>query len=578
MKISQRQRQMRALLIGLIVMCSLFLVIGRVFFLQTVKADPYLKSAQMHWKTKKAIHPIRGSIIDRRGGDLAWEVDEYLLTANLTQIKKEDKDKVATELSRLMGVEKEKVLAKLNQDKEFVELKFGGNYRVSKKVYEQVKAKRLVGINGIQMPGREYAGQSLAAHTLGFVDVEGKAMGGLEQSYDQVLRGKKGELTYLSDNSGMMIAEPDEFKPPKDGDDIQLTLDIRIQQGVENILEEAMAESGAKAATAIVMNPDTGGIYALANTPRFDPNQYSKTYGKEINGRNNAHNIAVSHQYEPGSTFKIVTLATAIEEGIFRADDTFLSGSRQVGGITVHDWNRVGWGEITYREGVNLSSNVAFVQLGQELGQERLVEYIDRFGFGDITKRSGEPTKIDLPAEATGYYYNRESLYDSELATASFGQGIAVTPIQQVTAVSAIANGGKLYQPYVVDKIMSAKTKKIVRQTESSGEKIISEETAKQVRQLLKGVVQEGTGKEAQSDEIEIAGKTGTAQKPDAAGGYAEGKYFVSFVGFAPADDPEAVVYVALDEPSSGVTAAPVAKKILEHTLKQLELSAQVNP
>jgi stage V sporulation protein D (sporulation-specific penicillin-binding protein) len=281
--------------------------------------------------------------------------------------------------------------------------------------------------------------------------------------------------------------------------------------------------------------------------------------------------VAIGSQFEPGSTFKIVTLAAAIEEGLFQEDELFESGSIQVDDRTIRDWKPDGWGRITYRRGVELSSNVAFVHLGQRLGEKRLVSYIERFGFGKITDRLGQRTGIDLPAESKGYFFNR-NLYSSELATVSFGQGISVTPIQQVVAVSAIANGGYWVKPHFVKEVWDGKKKKKISTTPIEKRQIIRPQTATQVREILRGVVQNGTGTEANLPGFQVAGKTGTAQKPKPEGGYYEDKYVVSFIGFAPTEKPNMVVYVALDEPNmdgtSGSLAASVARDILKKSLE----------
>ena len=248
----------------------------------------------------------------------------------------------------------------------------------------------------------------------------------------------------------------------------------------------------------------------------------------------------------------------------------------------IRDWNEVGWGRITYREGVLRSSNVAFVKLGEKLGTEKLSTYIEKFGFGRLTERTGRQTGIDLPGEGSGIFFGHTPLHPSEVATSSFGQGIAVTPIQQVMAVSAVANGGTLYRPYVVKEVKDpAKNRKISEQKPEAVENVISEQTAREVRSLLYDVVRQGTGVEAAVKGYPVAGKTGTAQKPATeGGGYASGRYLLSFIGFAPVDDPRVVVYVAIDEPgvqglSGGTAAAPIAGEIIKGALQALHVQPQ---
>jgi len=377
-----------------------------------------------------------------------------------------------------------------------------------------------------------------------------------------------------------MISDgPETFKPPVNGKDLILTIDAKIQHETEVAMDQAMKKYQAKGATAIVADPKTGEILSMVSRPTFDPKNIAKTYDPAKNG----HNIAVESQYEPGSTFKIVTLAASINEKLFKPNATFSSGSIRVGDRTFHDSNRSGWGTISYQRAVELSSNVGFIHLGQHLGAEKLSDYIRRFGFGNITEKFGIKTGIDLPAEGKGYYYNR-TLYPVELAASSFGQGISVTPIQQITAISAIANNGFWVKPHVLKEIVDPRTKKDVYQYPITKRQIIEPQTATKVRRILRGVVQNGTAKAANLSDYEVAGKTGTAQIPDPKGGYIPNEYIVSFIGFAPANNPDVVIYVAFDRPttnfssmSGGAIAAPVAREILEKILPIRHVASKEN-
>ncbi|SEN08437.1 peptidoglycan D,D-transpeptidase FtsI family protein [Lihuaxuella thermophila] len=570
---SLRKSKERSLLIGLVLTLLLSVIILRLFWVQTVNSDEWQAEALKNWVKNEKLKPKRGTIYDRTKEQLAWEEDAYYFVAAPKKVK--DKKKTARLLAPILGIDEKVLLQKLQQKKDSVDLRDGSKFKFPSEVYDKVmelrKKKEIEGIYGYQTTKRKYSGNE-AAHVLGFLRIDDKPAGGVESTYDKWLRGKEGYIRYIGAQNGMMITdEPEKNRPPVNGKDLVLTLDTRIQHQVELELDEAIKSYQAKGGTAIVADPKTGEILAMVSRPSFDPNNYAATIDDE-----NRQNRAVESQFEPGSTFKIVTLAAAIEEGIFNPDATFQSGSIQVEDRTIRDWNNGrGWGTITYREGVEKSSNVAFVKLGQQLGAGRLVEYINKFGFGDITQKFGKKTGIDLPAEGRGYFFGR-SPYPSELASTAFGQGISVTPIQQVAAVSAIANGGIWYKPHVMKEIWEPGLKKRIQTNQPKGRRIIRPETAKQVRELLRGVVKSGTGMQAELLGYGVAGKTGTAQKPDPNGrGYLEGKYVVSFVGFAPYDDPEVVIYVAIDEPSSeygsvsgGEVAAPVARDILKKTLQ----------
>ncbi|MDA8354410.1 MAG: penicillin-binding transpeptidase domain-containing protein [Firmicutes bacterium] len=566
----------RSLLVGLLCVLLLTAVIFRLFWIQTIKASELRQRAEKSWQVNRVIEPVRGSILDRSGEvQLAGSVDKYVIAADLNRL--ENPQKAARQLSPLLNIPEKQLLKDLTRkDVRQVELRKKGDYKVSREVTDKIMKLDLKGIYPIKTPGRQYNEGKLAAHVLGFVNMAGKAVGGVEQQYDKILRGQRGEISFKKDGQGMQAPNSaEEYRPPKDGRDLVLTLDANIQYHVEKVLDEVSARYDSEGATAIVADPDSGEILAMASRPTFNPAQYSATYEA---GKNNI-NRAIRTQYEPGSTFKIVTVAAAIEEGVFDADAKFPSGSIRVGGRVLRDWNEQGWGEITYAKGVYLSSNVAFVRLAQELGADVLTRYIDRFGFGRITESHGRQTGIDLPLEENGVFYNHAPLHPTELATAAFGQGIAVTPIQQVMAVSAIANGGTLYRPYVVKEIRDPRNGKTLKQKkpEEIRKEVVSEETARQVRKLLRGVVTKGTGSKADVAGYRVAGKTGTAQKPKEDGsGYATGKYVASFIGFAPADDPEVVVYVALDEPEGsthgGTVAAPAAGEIIAKTLREMEV------
>lgn len=573
---SMRTSKERSLLIGLVFTLAFSVVIIRLFWIQTVQSDEYLTEAQKTYVKESILRPKRGIIFDRsKKHEFAWEADAYYFIADHTKIK--DPEKTAKVLAPILEIDEAILQKKIEQrieQKRDIEFRHGAKFKypeeVVQKIQELQKKDIINGIHVYSTTTRQYHGPE-AAHIIGFMNADDQAVGGVEKTYNKWLRGQEGYSKYISSKSGVKISEElgDQNRPAVPGKDLVLTIDARIQNQVERELDQAMETYQAKGAVAIVADPKNGEILAMVSRPVFDPNNYSETLSDE-----NARNRAIESQFEPGSTFKIVTLAAAIEEGIFQPEAMFESGVIEVGDRKIRDWKPDGWGTITYRRGVELSSNVAFVKLGQQLGEKKLISYVDRFGFGNVTERVGKKTGIDLPAEGRGYFFNRR-LYPSELASTAFGQGISVTPIQQVAAISAIANNGVWNEPHLMKEIWDSNQNKVIQSFKPKGYRIVQPKTSQQVRELLRDVVANGTGREADVPGFQVAGKTGTAQKPDPKGnGYLKDQYVVSFIGFAPYDHPELVVYVALDEPSAtygnisgGSIAAPVARDILKTTL-----------
>ena len=354
--------------------------------------------------------------------------------------------------------------------------------------------------------------------------------------------------------------------------DIYLTIDYEIQSSVERELNNAMTKYNADGAWAIVMNPNNGEILAMASKPDFNPNSYQDYTIEQIN-----RNLAIWASYEPGSTFKIVTLSAAINENVVDLEnDTFYDGgSVNVDGARIKCWKAGGHGSETFLEVVQNSCNPGFVELGQRLGKEKLFEYISNFGFGN-------KTGIDLNGEATGILFSLDNVGPVELATTAFGQGVSVTAIQQITAVSAAINGGTLYKPMIVKRIVEHETGEIIQENKSEAiRQIINEETSLKVREALESVVALGTGRNAYIENYRVGGKTGTAQKVNN-GTYMVGNYILSFIGFLPADNPQIVVYVAVDNPKGvtqygGTIAAPIAKNIMIDAISSLNISPSLN-
>jgi penicillin-binding protein 2B len=410
---------------------------------------------------------------------------------------------------------------------------------------------------------------------MSYRDNDEKAEMGIELQFDKELRGTPGELEVMRDGAGYQLPQGEnKYKPAKDGLDVVLTIDRQIQDYVEQALDNTEKEYKPRRVTVVVSDPNTGEILAMANRPQFNPNQYWEIQNYE--------NAAISYMFEPGSTFKIITLAAAIEQGLFNPNETYMSGMyRKLPGPPIKDHNNGrGWGRITFLRGVQESSNVAFVILGYErLKQELLGKYFDRFGIG---KKTG----IELPGERKGIMRDLNNpLSQRDVAVTTFGQGVAVTAIQQVAAVGAIANGGELLKPRIVKELRDPHTGAVVKRYDREVvRRVVSEKTAKEVRDILETVVTDGTGQAYNLAGYHVAGKTGTAQTYDENGKIAEDRYVVSFIGFAPKDNPRLLVYVVVDDPQTDqpstvlgrLVVAPIFNSVMEKSLQYLQQKPDV--
>lgn len=525
---------------------------------------------ERRWSETRTIDGHRGSIHDRNGDVLAEEIPSYTIVATIDDRYENyviDVKDTAEKLSEVLEIDVELIEGQLSKDAVQVELgPKAKNINFEKK--QQVEELELDGILFREDPKRYYPKQTFASHIIGYTERDmSVARMGLESSLDDYLKETNGEITYKKDGRNRRLVNAEEvIVKPKNGDDVYLTIDSRIQMAIEQTMNQVNEEYNPERMMAIVANAKTGEILGMSNRPSFNPNEYESI--------ENYTNFNISSRFEPGSTMKIFTLAAAIEEGVYRGDEAFESGSYEIIDRTVRDHNQGrGWGDISFDEGFQRSSNVAFSKIALEkLGPERLYNYIDAFGFRDVTG-------IDLPNEATGLIAEQ---YRIDAATTSFGQGTAITPIQQVQAATAIANGGKMMKPYVIDRIENSSTGDIEYQGESTikGEPI-SEKTAKEVLELMETVVTSdvGTGQSFAIGGFDVAGKTGTSQIPSESGGYLTGENIYSFIGMAPSTDPEIIVYVAVDRPDlepTQVGSEPVSiifKQVMEQSLQYLNIA-----
>lgn len=558
----------RIKIVMLLMFTGFIVIMAKIFYIQVFSYSKLNSYAQNLWSRNLPIEANRGVIYDTNKVVLADNITTTSLVLIPNQIK--DKETTAEALSQIIDLTYEEMLDEVKKSESINRVHPEGR-RLSYEIADKINDLNLEGVYLLKESQRYYPYGETLAHTIGFVGIDNQGLSGLELMYDQYLTGSYGSIKYYSDAKGNQLSLSEIYQQPQNGIDLNLTINFQIQSALESELNNAVSMYNPDQAIGIVMNPNTGEILAISSRPTFEPNQYQNYEIETIN-----RNLPIWMTYEPGSTFKIITLAAALEEQVVDLhNDTFFdSGSVTVMGSTLHCWKHGGHGLQTFLQVVENSCNPGFVELGMRLGKESLFEYIDKFGFG-------EKTGIDLNGEASGILFNLDQVTDLELATTAFGQGVSVTPIQQITAVSAAINGGNLYTPYIVKSLTEPETNGIVYKTDPTIQrKVISENTSEQVRLALESVVANGSGKNAYIADYRVGGKTGTAQKVEN-GVYLVNNYITSFIGFLPADDPQVIVYIAIDNAKGvtqygGTVAAPIAKNVLEASIEALNISPSI--
>lgn len=525
----------------------LLLAVGRAAWLGTVKADEFKQRALSQQVEDLTLPARRGMITDRRGTELAISEDAVTVFANPFLV--ENPPQVAAKLAPLIEVPATELLEKLaDRSRGFVYLR----RKLDATRGAKVEALEIEGIDTVVEPKRRYPQGHLAAQLLGTVGTDNTGLAGIEQSLEKRLHGSDGKRRVVRDALGDPISIV-EVKRAEPGEDVRLTIDSALQERVEAVMAEVGQAFRPRGATAVVTDPRTGAILALANWPRVDAN--------DIGGAPDwaRQNRAVAAVYEPGSTFKAITVAGALEEGLITPQTPFgLPPTIQVADRVIREAHDRGGMTLTVAEILAQSSNIGSVMIGLKLGKDRFDKWVRRFGFGS-------PTEVDVPGESPGIVPQPKDYSGSSLGNMPIGQGLAVTPVQMAAAYGAIANGGVLKTPYVVAG------------DGGKGERVISKKTSAQVTKMLEGVLAAGgTASEAAIPGYTLAGKTGTAQKADPAGGYSKDKYIASFIGFAPAINPRLLVSVMVDEPKGsiygGVVAAPAFQKILAFALPYMRI------
>lgn len=558
----------RIKIVLLIILFIFIIIIAKVFYIEVIDYKKLNSLASGLWSRNLPIEADRGNIYTVDGEAIASNLTTTSLVFIPNQIK--NKDLVAEKISEILDVPKSKIEEHLYK-KSMMERVHPEGRRLSYEIADKIENLHFDGVYLLKESKRYYRHNEMLSHVLGYVGIDNQGLSGLELEYNDILTGEYGSIQYFSDAKGNNLERNSVYVEPEDGLDIYLTVNYGIQSSIERELDNVVLRYNPDGAWAIAMDPNTGEILGMSSRPNFNPNNY-KNYDTETINRN----MAIWASYEPGSTFKILTLSAAVNEGkVDLLKDTFYDGgSVNVGGARIKCWKHGGHGSQTFLEVVQNSCNPGFVELGNRLGKETLFDYINKFGYG---KKTG----IDLNGEATGILFSLDKVGPVELATTAFGQGVSVTALQQVVAVSAAINGGTLYKPYIVKRVAYHENGQIIKEVKPTivRDNIVTEDTSEKVRMTLESVVSLGTGRNAYIDGYRVGGKTGTAQKVNN-GIYMQGNYIVSFIGFLPANDPKIVVYLAIDNPKGvtqygGTVSAPIVKNIMEDAITSLNIEKQ---
>lgn len=576
----------RLLILFFVAIVLMILLLVRVAWIQIIDGEEYRTSAALQQTKDVAISSKRGTIFDRNMKELATSASAETVTASPREVKASKKiNEISTTLSGILGMDKDKVYSILARDSAYEVVK----RKIDKDQADAIRKEGLPGITLVEDHKRYYPGGTLAAHVIGFVGMDNQGLAGIEMIYENYLKGLPGRIVTAKNAAGTnMPFKYEKYIDPQNGVNVVLTIDEVIQRKAEDALKKAVenyqVENGA---SCIIMEAKTGEILAMATYPTFDLNspftivseetvemikeledeeEQAKAESDALNKQ--WRNKAVVDSYEPGSTFKAMVAAMALEENIVTLNENFVcTGSVHVDKYNIGCWNRNGHGTETFVKGVHNSCNPVFMSIGERLGTSRFYKYYKAFGFG-------ETTGFDLPGEAPGLFHSMDRFNVVELATASFGQGFTVTPLQLITAYSAITNDGYMVKPHLIKSLVDNDGNVIENFETQTIRQVVSADTANTVCKILEGVASEGTSKNAYIDGYHIAGKTGTSEKTPRG----SGKYVASFVGFAPADDPELICLVMLDEPMGssymgGAIAAPTFKEIMSDVLiyRQIE-------
>lgn len=553
----------------IIVILLFFIIFFKIVYVQVFSYDKLSSLSDDLWSRELPISAARGKILDRNGKVLADNITITSLVIIPNQV--ENPSRVAKVISSILGVSYDDMYKHVTK-KTSIERVHPEGRNLSFEVADKINSYGFAGVYLVKESKRYYPNKNMLSHVLGYTGIDNQGLSGIELLYDKYLTGEDGAIKYYSDAKGSRLDMAEVYNEPESGLDVMLTIDYDIQTSIERELDNIVGMFSPDHALAVAMDPNTGEVLAMSSRPDFDPNNYKKYSTETLN-----RNLPIWMTYEPGSTFKIITTAAAVEEKVVNLEkDTFYdTGSVTVSGSKLRCWKAGGHGHQTMLQVFENSCNPGFVKMGFLLGKDRLFNYLKLFKFG-------QKTDIDLSGEGKGIIFDVSDVNDLELATTAFGQGVSVTPIQQVTAVSSIVNGGNLYKPYIMKSILDSKTNNIYLKHEKEFvKKTISKSTSETLKMALESVVASGGGKVTYIDGYRVGGKTGTAQKVEN-GRYLENNYIMSFMAVLPSNDPKIVLYLAIDNPKktallSSYTTTPFVRKILLDIINIMNIPKQSN-
>lgn len=559
-----RVNRKRIYFLFILFLVTFLLIIYRLISIQYINASEFKSYAEFQHTGELVLSSKRGKILDRNGIELATSLIEKTVYADPRFV--EDSEYEAGVLAEILGLNESEVKQKLdNKESGFAYIK----RKVSLEKAEEIMEYELPGIYFQDEAKRYYPQNDIAASIIGFTGTDNDGLSGIELQYEKILKGVDGREVIEKDVFGNIIpGENNTYIEPIDGKDVVLTIDSQIQYIAQEKLQEIVAEYNAPRAIAVVMNPKNGEIYAMANYPGFDLNNFQEV-DEEL-----YKILGIHFAYEPGSTFKIINVSSALESNSIGEDWVFdLPFSIEVGGKVFSEIYMRGNVSYTTKEIIKRSSNVGAITIALSMGKKKFWEGIKNFGFGELTG-------VELPGEERGIVYDYEKWNAPDIAALAIGQSILVTPLQLLRAVCAIANGGYLIEPSIVKEVELLENEEDNDIEIGEGDRILSPETTSSMKDMMLSVVEEGTGTKAQIEDVKVCGKTGTAQKTDSDGiGYDEGRSITSFIGFAPYEDPEIAIIIVVDEPQGeentiwgGTVAAPIFKEIMEFSLKRLKV------
>ncbi|MCY0902058.1 MAG: penicillin-binding transpeptidase domain-containing protein [Firmicutes bacterium] len=561
-----------ALRVGFVVLLAV--LVTRISYVQEADVKALRSAALSQWDAVSEIVPMRGAIYDANGDRLAFDMPAYDIDLYLPGIQSAGTatmSRLATGIAQITGGNESFVAGQLQRsDGPWIQV-YPTLVNVPLALKDQIvqlfaKLNLSTDVSTSKIYDRIYPGGRFASEVIGFDDQAGQGVAGIELEYNRYLQGAPGEQYFQQDAAGNPIPfHPVVTKPVANGDSVYLTIDASIQHYAEQALALIKKRFTPTHAVIIVADPNTGAILAMATLPNFNPNHYWTFPSSTLDT-----NWAISAPFEPGSTFKLVTMVGALATHSINLNQTYMSGVDYVSGVPIHDWQPWGWGRITYREAMLLSSNVGFIHIGQAEGEATLYHYIHQFGMD-------QPTGIDLPGEGDSIRYPLANLNPVDFATMTFGQGISVTPIQQIQEVDAVANGGKLLTPYVVQKVVSPSGKIVYYRAPRLVRQVAPAAIMKTVSDIMVQDVTQGIDTAAAVPGYEVAGKTGTANIPNGHGGYYQNRYNLSFIGFVPANHPELAMFVSVSDPHNTIqygndVSSPAARYVMEKALQYLRI------